>query len=172
MLDLLNVPVESQVLVYTQTSQQAEKIMLDNPRAIYFNDTVSVGYMRGGGILEIVAQDPAGFDLLRDRSAEGPAAQHRPRSAMPALPFVVGHARRARHERAEHVPARTEMDYANGFFVDHYRPIDERWGGWYVTGKSVPARHMGNLPLFVRSASPRRHPRECRWKGNSISTVT
>ena len=46
-------------------------------------------------------------------------------------------------------PRASERDYANGFFVDHYRQIQERWGGWYVTGKRVPARHMGNLPLIV-----------------------
>jgi hypothetical protein len=46
-------------------------------------------------------------------------------------------------------PRKSDRDYANGFFVDHYRQIQERWGGWYVTGKRVPARHMGNLPLFM-----------------------
>ena len=46
-------------------------------------------------------------------------------------------------------PRKTTNDYASGFFVDHYRPIGERWGGWYVTGKRVPARHMGNFPLFM-----------------------
>ncbi len=52
-LDLLQVPVESQVLVYTQTSLQAQHIKMDNPRAIYFNDTVSVGYIRGAGLIEV-----------------------------------------------------------------------------------------------------------------------
>ena len=33
-LELLQVPVESQVLVYTQTSLQAQHIKMDNPRAI------------------------------------------------------------------------------------------------------------------------------------------
>ena len=42
-------------------------------------------------------------------------------------------------------PRKSEMDYANGGFVDHYKPIEERWGGWYVTGRKVPARHMGNF---------------------------
>jgi hypothetical protein len=46
-------------------------------------------------------------------------------------------------------PRKSDSDYANGFFVDHYRQIQERWGGWYVTGTRVPARHMGNLPLIV-----------------------
>ena len=65
-LDLLKIPVESQVLVYTQTSLQAQHITMANPRAIYFNDKVSVGYIRGAGLLEIVAQDrEAGIDLLR-----------------------------------------------------------------------------------------------------------
>src|SRR5688572_31024282 len=56
-LDLLKIPVESQVLVYTQTSQQSSHITMTNPRAIYFNDEASVGYIRGAGLLEIVAQD-------------------------------------------------------------------------------------------------------------------
>ena len=38
---------------------------MDNPRAIYFNDTVSVGYIRGAGLIEIVG---AGSDA-RDRSS-------------------------------------------------------------------------------------------------------
>ena len=53
-------------------------------------------------------------------------------------------------------PRRNDQDYANGFAVDHYRPIEDRWGGWYVTGKRVPVRHAGNLPLFMpqRIATP------------------
>src|SRR6188768_3578834 len=57
-LDLLQVPVESQVMVYTQTSLQAQHIRMNNPRAVYFNDSVSVGYIRGAGLIEVVAQDP------------------------------------------------------------------------------------------------------------------
>ena len=32
---------------------------MHNPRAVYFNDTVSVGWVRGGEMLEVAAQDPA-----------------------------------------------------------------------------------------------------------------
>lgn len=46
-LQALDVPVESQVLVYSPTSFQAGKINQQNPRAIYFNDTVSVAWVRG-----------------------------------------------------------------------------------------------------------------------------
>lgn len=57
-LEALDVPVESQVLVFSQTSFQAPKIDEGNPRAIYFNDQVSVGWVRGGDVLEVAAQDP------------------------------------------------------------------------------------------------------------------
>lgn len=149
-LDLLKVPVESQVLVYTQTSQQAEKITPANPRAIYFNDNVSVGYVRGGGILELVAQDARLGSVFYVIHQQANAARNIGREqqclrchlswdtlGVPGMSVLST------------FPRKTKDDYANGFFVDHYRPIGERWGGWYVTGKRVPARHMGNFPLFM-----------------------
>ena len=42
-LDALNVPVESQALVFSQTSFQAHLIDMHNPRALFFTDTVAVG---------------------------------------------------------------------------------------------------------------------------------
>jgi hypothetical protein len=57
-LSALGVSVDSQVLVFSKTSFQAPRINPTNPRAIFFNDTVSVGWVRGGPVLEFVAQDP------------------------------------------------------------------------------------------------------------------
>ena len=57
-LEALKVPVESQILVFSKTSFQAARIGPKNPRAIYFNDTASVGWVRGGEVLEFVGQDP------------------------------------------------------------------------------------------------------------------
>ncbi len=149
-LDLLHVPIESQVMVYTQTSLQAPHIKMNNPRAIYFNDTVSVGYIRGAGLIEVMAQDAAMGSIFYTVREE-PAAQAtfgRDQQCLrchlswdtlgvPGLSVLTT------------FPRRSEMDYANGGAVDHYKPIEERWGGWYVTGKKVPARHMGNYPLIV-----------------------
>jgi hypothetical protein len=149
-LELLKIPIESQVLVYTQTSQQARHITMTNPRAIYFNDEASVGYIRGAGMLEIVAQDPQLGPIFYVIHQETGAAQRFGREqqclrchlswdtlGVPGLSVLST------------FPRQTDRDYANGFFVDHYRAIQERWGGWYVTGKRVPARHLGNLPLFM-----------------------
>lgn len=169
-LELLNVPVESQTLVYTQTSLQAQNIRMDNPRAIYFNDEVSVGYVRGAGLIEVTAQDPAMGTVFysihqapvaptsAEASAGGRAALGRDSQCLrchlswdtlgvPGLTVLTT------------FPRKSVDDYANGGVVDHYRPIEERWGGWYVTGRKVPARHMGNLPLIMpaaSSASPRK----------------
>ena len=57
-LEALEVPIESQVVAFSKTSFQAARIGPSNPRAIYFNDTVAVGWVRGGPIVEIAADDP------------------------------------------------------------------------------------------------------------------
>src|SRR5262249_38678905 len=45
LLQALAVPVESQVTVYSQGSLQAPLISAHNPRAIYFNDHVAIGWV-------------------------------------------------------------------------------------------------------------------------------
>ena len=64
-------------------------------------------------------------------------------------------------------PRKSEIDYANGGFVDHYRPIEERWGGWYVTGKKRAAAPHGQLPADHAEAADhrRRRRRACRSQG-------
>ena len=39
--------------------------------------------------------------------------------------------------------------------VDHTTPLEERWGGWYVSGANSPLRHRGNVftPAESRSAN-------------------
>ena len=58
LLAALAVPIESQVLVFSETSAQAAMISPRNPRALFFNDVTSVGWVRGSRVLEIAAEDP------------------------------------------------------------------------------------------------------------------
>src|SRR5438552_2483137 len=58
LLKALEIPIESQIAVFSKTSTQLNLINPRNPRVIYFNDSVSVGWMRGTYVLEIAAQDP------------------------------------------------------------------------------------------------------------------
>jgi hypothetical protein len=146
-LDALRIPVESQVLVYSQTSFQARRISRANPRAVYFNDRVAVGWVRGGDILEVVVQDPqqgAVFYTLSQRAATPTFTRDDKclschlsweTRAVPGL-FVQ-----------TVFPRRSDDEYANGFTIDHRVPLAERWGGWYVTGDRVPPS-MANLELI------------------------
>src|SRR5262245_4640291 len=75
-LEALHVPAESQLLVFSKSSFQQAKIDPRNPRALYFNDTVAVGWVRGGTVLEFAAQDPRQgtiFYTLEQTASAAPA---------------------------------------------------------------------------------------------------
>ena len=57
LLDALDISVQSQVTVFSKTSRQAAEITSQNPRAIYFNDAVAVGWVRDGDMLELAVHD-------------------------------------------------------------------------------------------------------------------
>ncbi len=157
MLAALDIPVSSQMLAFAQTSAQARQIDIDNPRAVYFNDTTSVAWVRGGEILEVAVQDPqqgALFYTLPMTATERPRFTRNDGClechlswdtlAVPGLVLQTV------------FPRKSDRDYADGGFVDHRLPIEQRWGGWYVTGAQVPARHMGNQPMI--QPVPRKGP--------------
>jgi hypothetical protein len=148
-LAALDVPVESQTLVYSPTSFQTEHITEMTPRALYFNDTVAVGWVNGGDVLEVAALDPEQGEIFWALSQK---PQQQPQ-------FV-----RSRQCLECHLSASTsgvpglfvmsmlplsdnQNEYAQGWSVDDRTPIEDRWGGWYVTGARAPARHLGNVPV-------------------------
>lgn len=153
-LDALKVPRESQVLVFSQTSFQAPRIDEKNPRAIYFNDQVAVGWVRGGDVLEVSAQDPKQgtiFYAIPQQASASPTLERNDdclrchlswdTRAVPG-PFVL-----------TTYPRKSDADYANGGIVDSREPVMNRWGGWYVTGAQVPPRHMGNRAMLRKDAA-------------------
>jgi hypothetical protein len=149
-LKALDVPVESQVAVFSQTSAQASQIGLRNPRAVFFNDTVMVGWVRGADDLEVAALDPQQgviFYSLSQSPAEKPEFKrdntclqcHLTWDTLGVPGFLV----------LSTFPMSDDPNaYAGGFVADHRSPLDQRWGGWYVTGKAVPTRHLGNVPVI------------------------
>ena len=153
-LDALEIPVESQVLVFSKTSFQAPKIHPKNPRALYFNDTVSVGWVRGGDVLEFIGQDPdlgsVFYTLDQDPAlASGPDGRT-------AVRFTRNNTCVSCHtsEATLDVPGpfagsvfpdpQGLPHYALLHTTDHRTPFDLRWGGWYVTGRHRGTRHLGN----------------------------
>ncbi|HMO66218.1 MAG TPA: hypothetical protein PKE47_13515, partial [Verrucomicrobiota bacterium] len=147
LLEALDVPAESQVLVFSKTSLQRGLISPSHPRAVYFNDDVYLGVVPGG-LLEVAVTDPelglvfykldprpAGGALRFERDADclschgGPMTRNWPgllvRSVTPD-------------------PRGEPITSAGSRLVDHDTPLAERWGGWYVTGRHGDLRHPGN----------------------------
>jgi hypothetical protein len=153
-LAALNVPVQSQALVFSQTSAQAARIGPRNPRAIYFNDTVQVGWVRGADILEVAAEDPRQgvvFYTLEQRPAAKPAFARQDGCLECHLTWdtlgVPGIMVLSTFRMSD-----DPHEYASGLVVDHRTPIDRRWGGWYVTGTAGTTQHLGNVPVIVPAA--------------------
>ena len=150
-LQALQLPQESQIAVFSPTSFQADKINAQNPRAIFFNDTVALGWVRGG-LTEVVAQDPRLgpiFFQLEQKQVDRPqftrSAEclvcHRSWEtfAVPGLMVLST------------FPPTTKNGYASGGVTDQRTPFPDRWAGWYVTGRPGRNRHMGNKPTPSQS---------------------
>ena len=94
-LKALNVPVSSQVLVYSKTSFQAPRISPRMARALYFTDDVFVGWVPGGDVLEIASVDPRQGVVFYTMDQEaGSQAAYRPARRVPAMPRLGRNARR------------------------------------------------------------------------------
>ena len=163
LLDALAVPMESQSLVFSKTSFQAEKINYRNPRAVYFNDTVSVGWVRGGDILEVAAQDPTQgviFYALDQKDARSPTLKRNNDCLACHLSWNTLGVPGLMIESVHPLP--DDISYVNGYTTVHASPLEQRWGGWWVTGNHGGVKHMGNIPVMPvdkgksRLASPTR----------------
>ncbi|BCU78425.1 hypothetical protein [Luteolibacter sp. LG18] len=142
----LNVPVESQVLVFSKTSKQNPLIDPGNPRALYFSESTYVGYVPGGQI-EIISHDPVLGPVFRTLDAGGPAAPVAQRQTADCLSCHGT----ARTLDVPGVLVRSVFADADGrpllefgsVDVNATTPLEQRWGGYYVTGRSsLP--HLGN----------------------------
>lgn len=147
-LKSLDIPAASQMLVFSTTSLQLSLISPRSPRAIYFNEDIYLGYVVGGKI-EVVSVDPdlGGVFYIFDI----------PRNGYPPHP--------ERATRCMNCHAREDTGYVPGPVVKsvvpgprggslkafrqeqsgHGIPLDQRFGGWYVTGLPNFTNHWGNL---------------------------
>ena len=147
-LKRLGIAPDTQALVFSKTSFQAAKIGPRNPRAIYFNDTVAVGWVRGSDSLEIAATDPRQGVIFYavTRGAEGKPVFDRSEACLrchqgPQTIGVPGLFISSVFPSASGMP---DSDRQSAIITDHRTKFAERWGGWYVTGLSGEQRHRGN----------------------------
>jgi hypothetical protein len=148
-LDAFNIPVESQALVFSQSSFQAPLINVLNPRSIYFGDTVAVGWVRGGRILEITAQDPSQGVIFYELDQKESASPRFVRNNDCLACHLSWETRGVPGLLVQSMyPIPDEVSYANGFTTVHGSPLEQRWGGWFVTGDTGGAKHMGNVTVM------------------------
>lgn len=146
-LKALEIPVSTQLLVYSATSLQSGIINPANPRALYFNEESYVGFVPGGR-MEVASIDPelgpvfylvnqGGGGRLEAVRSERCMNCHGGRASW-QLPGLV----------AESViPTKTgaSLDGFRRELVGHAIPLKERLGGWHVTGAHAHGQHLGNL---------------------------
>jgi hypothetical protein len=141
----LEIPVESQMLVFSQTSLQARRISAANPRALFFTDRVVLGWVRDGDVLEVAAQDASEgvvFYTLDQRAVDAPQFKrvttclgcHASGDTL-GVPGLL---------MFSTTPSDARL-VGKSVTMDHRSPLKERWGGWFVTGSSGSARHLGNM---------------------------
>jgi hypothetical protein len=146
-LDALQIPIDSQLLVFSRASLQGKLINEQNPRALFFNDRVALGWVRDGEIIEVAAHDESAgivFYTLDQRA-----------SAPRPLQFKRAFECLGCHMAGDTlgVPgllmfSTSRPDKAQGFSlprsVDHSDDLARRFGGWFVTGNAGSAPHLGN----------------------------
>jgi hypothetical protein len=152
-LDALHVPLESQIAVFSKTSVQRMRIDPQHPRVLYFNDSVVVGWVPNGS-LELAALDPRQGMIFYTVDQRPWVHQQRgdaPPSFDRRTDCLSCHISRSTHGipgallrsvtvTSDGTPVRGSV----AIDTDLRTPFDKLWGGWYVTGSSGSARHMGS----------------------------
>lgn len=150
LLDTLEISPSSQVLSFSRTSLQDDKISPKTPRAIYFNDEVHLGFVQGG-LIEIAARDSKlgmVFYTLKQEEAEAPVFKRQTNSCLTChgaarTKNVPGLLVRSVYPD----PGGHPVVAAGSFLSTHKSPLNQRWGGWYVTGTHGDQTHIGNFTL-------------------------
>jgi len=139
LLKALDISESSQSLVFVSSALQLQRVNVGNPRALYFNDSVTVGWVRGG-FIELVAQDPQRglnfYSLEQDRRG-------RPALVRENVRCIGCH----RSPRSGGIPALRVSP-------THARAFEDRFGGWFVTGHHGTAKHFGNWDIWGAGPPP------------------
>ncbi|MEK7951224.1 hypothetical protein [Luteolibacter soli] len=147
-LQELNVPVESQIVVFSKTSLQGSLIDPRNPRALYFSDSIYVGWMPGG-LIEVASIDaelgPIYYSLDPQDARNDRRTFVRETECLRCHGGETGREIPSLIARSVAATERGETVAGQAFqLTDDATPFAQRWGGWYVTGYTGMADHLGN----------------------------
>jgi hypothetical protein len=150
-LAALGVAQDSQLLTFTRSSLQFDKISPKTPRAIYFGDDVAVASVIDGHVLEILANDAKGgpaFYTLDTAKTDKPHFERESARCLSCHSMVNPYAPGWMVANITAIADGTPQfpDVARPFyFTEQSTAFEDRWGGWYVTGTHGAMRHRGNV---------------------------
>jgi len=157
-MEALHVPAESQSVVFSKTSLQSHYISPSNPRAIFYSDDVTIAFIPDAPLLEIAALDPHQgmvFYSVVQKPSERPQilrtdsclSCHEAHATLDVPGMLV-------RSVGSGTGGEVFLDYAD-YNSDQRSPYEQRWGGWFITGKTGSARHLGNLMLNPNGSTSR-----------------
>jgi hypothetical protein len=152
-LDALRVPADSQMLVMSKTGVQGLYTGPSNPRAIFFNDAVTVGYIRGAPLLELAVEDPRQgvlFYTIEQKPQAPPIVERRPACLSCHQNYATLHVPGLLARSVFMAPDGLPLGQFGSYDADDRTPFRRRWGGWYVTGDEGGMRHIGNAVVTDR----------------------
>jgi len=151
LLKELGIPRSSQLLVFSGSSLQFDRISQRTPRAIYYQDDASLGVVQQGRLIELIVSDKAtgvAFYTLDVEKAEKPRFTRRTGECIICHGFASRWAPGLMVADYETGPngQLLNLDPRNLFrLTDHRTPFEGRYGGWYVTGTTGAMKHKGNV---------------------------
>jgi hypothetical protein len=149
LLKALDVPVSSQLLVFSASSLQSGLINPRNPRALYFNEDTYVGYVPGGSV-EIISMDPemGGMFYIFERLSPGnlPSMTRSERcfnchagNATRRVPGLIA------ESLLPMVSSGASLETYRSDEQGHQIPLEKRFGGWHLTGNHHLKQSYANL---------------------------
>jgi hypothetical protein len=154
-LKKLGIDPSSQMLVYSKSSLQVERVNAATPRAIYFNDDTYVAWVQAIGLLEFVTMDselgPVFYTMTNQRDSTSGFG----REILRCLDC---------HDKFALEGGGVPMFLATSNYVDvngltlkpiaarevtDRTPLARRWGGWYVSGHQGGQVDLGNIQVHT-----------------------
>lgn len=143
-LAALDLPVDSQLLLFSKGSLQGRRIAPENPRAIFFADEIQLGWVRDGDRIEVAAQDAKQGIVFYTILQEESGAPRFTREMVCLCCHMTGDTSGVPGLLMFSSPSTSGKTFGRPAFMDDTMPMARRFGGWFVTGALAPALHQGN----------------------------
>ena len=177
LLKALDISPSTQTLVYSTTSLQLSRISPRNPRALYFNEDIYVGWVPRGQI-EVASIDPALggiYYIFNIPRGPGPIRVERSTRCFNChAEFENGRVPGLLLKSVVPGPGGGSLESFRSDTTGHSIPFKDRFGGWHLTGKHGITEHWGNMVGTLSPAGLKKYAnppaRQFRWSTYPVAT--